>query len=312
MTDIILHHYPQSPVTEKVRIGLGIKGLAWKSVEIPRLPPKPDLMPLTGGYRRTPVMQIGADIYCDSRCILREIDRRHPEPTFYPRGGYGLPWALNEWASGELFNQTVAVVLGSAVDELPPEFAADRGRLYFGPDYDLNRLALDLPHLAAQLRAQFIWLDQRLSQGRAFILGDDPGLPDAVAYHLIWFLRGRWNEGPTFLSEFQALVAWEDRVRSIGHGQPSSMAAEEALAVAREAETTTTVTSDARDPQGLSPGMEVTVTPLGQGGDPSVAGTVRLVDAESIAVLRTDDRVGEVCVHFPRVGYRVAVGHSRT
>ena len=51
MADIILHHYPQSPVTEKVRIGLGIKRLAWRSVEVPRIPPKPDLMPLTGGYR---------------------------------------------------------------------------------------------------------------------------------------------------------------------------------------------------------------------------------------------------------------------
>ena len=63
MSEIILHHYPQSPVSEKVRIGLGIKGLAWRSVQIPRLPPKPDLMPLTGGFRRPPVLQIGAALY---------------------------------------------------------------------------------------------------------------------------------------------------------------------------------------------------------------------------------------------------------
>ena len=30
MTGIILHQYPQSPVAEKVRVGLGIKGLAWR------------------------------------------------------------------------------------------------------------------------------------------------------------------------------------------------------------------------------------------------------------------------------------------
>ena len=92
MPEIILHHYPQSPVAEKVRVGLGIKGLAWASVEIPRIPPKPLLMPLTGGYRRTPVMQIGADIYCDSQCILREIERRHPQPSFYPGGADGMAW----------------------------------------------------------------------------------------------------------------------------------------------------------------------------------------------------------------------------
>ncbi|MCK4940436.1 MAG: glutathione S-transferase N-terminal domain-containing protein, partial [Rhodospirillaceae bacterium] len=56
---VILHHYPQSPVSEKIRVVLGMKDLTWKSVLIPRLPPKPNLMPLTGGYRLTPVMQIG-------------------------------------------------------------------------------------------------------------------------------------------------------------------------------------------------------------------------------------------------------------
>ncbi|MCH8217263.1 MAG: glutathione S-transferase N-terminal domain-containing protein, partial [Planctomycetes bacterium] len=84
MTEIILHHYPQSPVSEKVRVGLGIKRLAWRSVEIPRLPPKPELMPLTGGYRRTPVLQVGADVYCDSQCILRELERLCPAPSFFP------------------------------------------------------------------------------------------------------------------------------------------------------------------------------------------------------------------------------------
>jgi len=92
MSEIILHNYPQSPVAEKVRVSFGIKGLSWRSVEIPRIPPKPLLMPLTGGYRRTPVMQIGADVYCDSQCIMREIERRHPQPTFFPGGAQGMAW----------------------------------------------------------------------------------------------------------------------------------------------------------------------------------------------------------------------------
>src|SRR5947199_3130106 len=84
MSDIILHHYESSPYSEKIRLAFGIKGLAWSSVQIPRIMPKPDLMPLTGGYRRTPVMQIGADIYCDTRLILPEIDARHPSPSLEP------------------------------------------------------------------------------------------------------------------------------------------------------------------------------------------------------------------------------------
>src|SRR5689334_19212590 len=35
--------------------------------------PRPELMPMTGGYRRTPVLQIGADIYCDTQLILRVL-----------------------------------------------------------------------------------------------------------------------------------------------------------------------------------------------------------------------------------------------
>ena len=81
---IILHHFPQSPFSEKIRLIFGLKKIAWTSVVITRIMPRPDLMPMTGGYRRTPVMQIGADIYCDTQCIMRELERRFPEPTLVP------------------------------------------------------------------------------------------------------------------------------------------------------------------------------------------------------------------------------------
>lgn len=306
MEEIILHHYPQSPVSEKVRVGFGIKGIAWRSVEIPRIPPKPDLMPLTGGYRRTPVMQVGADIYCDSQCILRELERRVPEPTLYPGGAPGMVWGVSRWTDGPLFSMAVRVVLGAAADDLPEDFAKDRGRLYFGPDCDLKAVQADLPHAIAQLRAQFGWMDQRLEGGRAFMLGDSPGLPDVLDYYLIWFVRGRWENGPAFLSQFPALEAWEKRVAALGHGTPSDMDAGEALEIARAAEPAAPERADEDDPQGLAPGMPVTVVPDGDGGDPAVAGTVHAVDRETIAILRDDARVGRVCVHFPRVGYRVS------
>ncbi len=305
MTEVILHHYPQSPVSEKVRIGLGIKGLDWLSVEIPRLPPKPDLMPLTGGYRRTPVMQIGADVYCDSQCILRELERRFPEPGFGPGGAAGMIWGVARWIDGPLFDQAVSLILGAAVDSLPEDFARDRGRLYLGPDHDLKQVQADLPHTVAQIRGQLGWIEQRLETGRRFILGERPGLPDALAYHLVWFIRGRWSEGPAFLSQFPALEAWEQRVAAIGHGNATNLSASEALEIARAAEPQTPETADPLDPQGLTPGQAVRVRPEGDGGDPEVAGTIRLVDRERFAILREDPRASTVCVHFPRVGYRV-------
>ena len=306
MSEIILHNYPQSPVAEKVRTGLGLKGLAWRCVEIPRIPPKPDLMPLTGGFRRTPVLQIGADIYCDSQCILREIDRRHPEPSFFPGGGYSMPWALSRWTDTIMFDLIVRVVLGHAPGDLPPEFAADRGRLYFGPDWDLKAVQADLPHTLAQLRAQLVWLNDRLAQGREFFLGE-PGLPDVLAYYLVWFLRGRWEKGAELLSQFPALEAWEARVKAIGHGHPSDMDPLEALDIARDAEPETPEGSDPLDAQNIEPGMRVTIAPDSDGGDPEVPGSVHALSRDTIAILSEDERVGTVCIHFPRAGYRVTL-----
>src|SRR6186713_1010576 len=97
MADLILHHYWESPYAEKIRRVMGMKGLTWRSVIIPMVMPKPDLTALTGGYRKTPVLQIGADVYCDSQLIMRELERRHPTPSFYP-AGRGAADALAWWA----------------------------------------------------------------------------------------------------------------------------------------------------------------------------------------------------------------------
>ena len=50
----------------------------WRSVTVPMVAPKPDLTALTGGYRKVPVMQIGADVYCDTRLIAEVIDEQLP------------------------------------------------------------------------------------------------------------------------------------------------------------------------------------------------------------------------------------------
>ena len=307
MGDIILHHYPQSPVSEKVRVALGIKGLTWRSVEIPRIPPKPDLMPLTGGYRRTPVMQVGADIYCDSLCILRALERHAPEPTLHPNGAPGRDWAIGRWTDDAVFDLAVKIVLGAAPEDLPEAFAKDRARLYFGPDWDLAKVHSDLPHVIAQVRGHFGWLDNWLDGGGSYLAGESPGLTDAFAYYLVWFVRGRWDAGPPFLAEFPALEAWEARVRALGHGTPTPMAAADALDIARASEPATPASTDPRDPQGLTPGMPVSVVPDSDGGDPAVGGEVRFADRETIAIIGEHPRVGAVCMHFPRVGYRVTI-----
>jgi len=308
-SDIILHNYPQSPVAEKVRVVLGIKGLTWHDVEIPRLPPKPLLTPLTGGYRRTPVMQIGADIYCDSQCIIRELERRYPSPHAGSAYNAGLMWCLNLWAGGELFNLALQIVLGAAGDSLPEDFAKDRGQLYFGDDWaeQLKEANSELPHLVTQLRAPFSWIDSHLSDGRAFITGAEAAAIDAQLYYVVWFLRGRWDGGPAFLSEFTHLERWEKNVRDIGHGTSGVLAAEDALAIGRQSESTTVSGVADNDPQGLTVGAGVSVGPGMESGEQLVEGVVRRANADTLSIECTDDAVGTVCVHFPRTGYRVEV-----
>jgi len=305
MNEIILHHYPPSPVSEKVRVVLGIKGLQWRSVEIPRVPPKPLLVPLTGGYRRTPVMQVGADIYCDSHVILRELHRRHPVPPLEPEGvDAGLGWMVNRWAD-LAFETLVRLSLGANAAQLPEVFARDRARLFLGPEGSVDGLVGMIGHHASQLRAQFAWIDGQLRSGTPFLQGSRAGIADAACYHLVWFLRGRWSGGPAMLAGFPALEAWEARVRDIGHGGSSVLAPEDALAIARATEPLTPECTDPADPQGLEPGQAARVVPDTDSGEAAVQGVIRLVDHERIALLRDDPEAGRVCVHFPRAGYRV-------
>lgn len=305
MSDIIFHHYPQSPVSEKVRIGFGIKGLSWHSVEIPRIPPKPDLMPLTGGFRRTPVMQIGADIYCDSARIMDAIEDHKPDPTFFP-SHKGRSLALCRWVEACLLDNAICVVLGHAPESLPPGFAQDRGRLYLGPNHDLGVVNRDLPHILAQIAGQLAWLDEWLASGSTYLEGDKAGQFDAFAYYILWFLRGRWPDGPAFIDRFSNLSAWERRIMEVGHGNPSELSSTAALDIAKDHTHQTQPELAQNDPQDLAIGDLVAIVPDGDGGDPPVQGELQVATFDRLAVLRRHDRVGEVCVHFPRVGYRVS------
>lgn len=260
-------------------------------------------MPLTGGYRQTPVMQIGADVYCDSQCIIRELERRFPEPTLYPGGGAGMVWGVSRWTDELLFKLAITVVLGSEFHDLPDSFARDRLNVYFSADTSAATLEQAVPRALAQLRAQFGWMAQRLDSGRPFMLGDTPGLPDALCYYLVWFLRTRYGHGEEFLAQFPALCAWEKRVRAIGHGSPNEMDSKEALRIAKEFEPSTPIQEDKDDPEGLAPGQNVVV--CGEHCVASVDGEIVSVSSESVAVGRYDPDIGRVVTHFPRVGYSV-------
>src|ERR1044071_493805 len=250
---VILHHFPQSPFSEKVRLVFGLKKIAWTSVQITRIMPRPDLMPLTGGYRKTPVMQIGADIYFDTQCIMRELERRFPEPSLYRGTDAGTANALAFWSDRSLFSPAVGVALAGRPSELiTPEFVADRAK-FSGRDFNIERLKAAAPILVDQLRAQMGWFETMLADGRPFLLGQHPTLVDCAAYHPCWFIKV--NSGPEAapLAEFSGMQAWMARVKQVGHGTPSAMDAKEALSIALHASPTAATLTDAKDPLGRKP-----------------------------------------------------------
>lgn len=306
METIILHHYPPSPVAEKIRTAFGLKRLTWHSVEHNRLPDRPELFAMTGGYRRIPVMQVGADIYCDTQLILRELERRAPTPTLHPGGSEGIDIGLSRWVDSTLFELTVRTAVVPDTGKMPAEVRQDRAQLYFGPDFDLDVAAADMPHTLAQLRAQFGWFNTALDDGGDFLAGAAPGMRDLSAWYVVWFFRARFAEAESLLAEFPALLAWAVRMQDIGHGVFSDITPTQALEIARQSESQTPQHADDNDPQGLVPGQQVSVAPMHSPGDePAVRGLVRWVDMNRIAIEREHDSCGSVVVHFPRVGYRV-------
>jgi glutathione S-transferase len=300
---VILHHFDQSPFSEKIRLIFGLKNLAWTSVRISRIMPRPDLMPLTGGYRRTPVMQIGADIYCDTQCIMRELERRLPKPGLLPAGYEGLAWGSAMWTDRPFFQNTVNLVFGALADKVPADFIEDRERLR-GAKFDVAAMKAMIPQMRDQFRAHLQWIDAQLGDGRAWISGEAPSLCDVDAYMNLWYVRTNLENADEMLAEFDHARAWAGRLRAIGHGSRTELSSAEALDIAAASTPETEELHDPNDPNGRKPGDKVEVMPDDY-GKVRVAGEIVALSAQHIAIRRHDPRAGEVIVHFPRAGFLV-------
>jgi glutathione S-transferase len=302
MTDIFLHHYPMSPFGELARTAFGLKRLAWRSVTIPMMMPKPDLVELTGGYARTPVLQIGADLYCDTAAILDALEACQSEPSLYPAPLGALHRIVASWAGAAQFGAHVGAAFKNAPAEaLPPGFAEDRKKRFVGFDFDA--MPSFAPHLETQVLAAAHWLDQTLSDGRLHIGGEYPGHGDLALYSNLWFIKSM-----PFAADFAAIAlaspavaAWYDRMAAIGHGPHEEASADDAIEAARASEPAPVGGSV----EGYAALQNVTIR-TEQSGDMPVAGKLLRCDASGITVARSSDRAGNVNVHFPRLGQIVA------
>ncbi|MDE1172508.1 MAG: glutathione S-transferase family protein [Parvibaculaceae bacterium] len=303
---IIFHQYDISPFSEKVRTAFAIKGLEWYAVNQPVIMPKPELLALTGGYRKIPVMQIGADIYCDSQIILRELERRFPTPSLHVGEDKGLSWGLGMWTDRTFFQTVIPIIFGYVGKHITPEFKQDREAMS-GRPFDVAAMAAAAPLMADQLRAQIDWLEAQLGDGRPFLLGEKPGLADVNVYYNFAFVRWSHPGALDFLKGYPHVAQWEARIKNLGHGERKELSREDALDIARDAAPMTEPYTDEGEPNGLKTGDNISVMADDYGRDP-IRGELVSSSAQHIALKRTDPRVGEVVVHFPRAGFFVMKG----
>ncbi len=309
MADIILHHYPNSPFSEKVRLILGHKKLAWQSVIIPAIMPKPDVVALTGGYRRTPFMQIGADIFCDTALICDVLEHLQPEPPLYPEPGKGLARTVAQWADGTLFWAAMAYSLqpkglAQMFAGAPPEagkaFGEDRKAM--SVNMTRHRPADATPAYKSYLRRLSDMLDSH-----DFLLGSAPCVADFAAYHPLWFTRVRTPAMAEVLNATPAVLDWMDRMAAIGHGSFDKLKSEQAIEIARSSQPAAPgqgllTDSTFQDEHGIALGTRVTIGAESFGPE-LTEGELVAATRTHYTLRRTDDRAGTLHVHFPRIGF---------
>ena len=226
---MILHHYPTSPFAEKIRLIFGFKNIAWQSVHIPMVMPKPDLMPLTGGYRKTPVLQIGADIYCDTALICDVLEHMAPAPSLYNAAPKGLVRSLAQWGGGA---------------RMP---AADATAMYKS---HLRRISSML-------------------EDHAFLLGDTPCLADFSVYHSVWFTIAKVPVIDGILDATPLVRDWYKRMSAFGHGKEHALTAADAIQAAKNAQPVPLTDDVFQDEHGFPLGTQVTVAADSFGTEPT-------------------------------------------
>ncbi|HWJ39965.1 MAG TPA: glutathione S-transferase family protein, partial [Candidatus Limnocylindrales bacterium] len=259
------------------------------------------LIPLTGGYRRIPVLQIGADVWCDTGIVIRKIDELKPEPTIYPGGLTAAADTMNQWADRRMFWSTTPVIFEKLAAVVPKEFIEDRSKMMKGANF--GEIARSAPDSRNQLRAFLEILDRQLASS-PFLLGDSFSLADAACFHPVWFLRAE----PTafgLAQKFPHLMRWFERIDAMGYGDVRPMDPDEALKVAKDSDPAATEDIDSHDPNELKAGTRVSVTPDDYGFDP-VTGRVVVSTIHEIAIERDVPELGKIVNHFPKIGFRIA------
>lgn len=308
-TTPILHHYAPSPFSEKVRKVLAYKNLPWMSVETPPVMPKPDLLSLTGAYRKAPVMQLGRDIYCDSKLICQVIDQLKPEPPLVPAGTELAMLATERWVDQHLFFYAVALFfqpdsLAAFAGTLPKGmlevFLQDRQSMFAQGG---TQPAVSLEVARAEMPRALAAIDSQLAS-KAYLGGDAPTQIDFAVYNPIWFVMGNGAIRHE-LEPYLNLCDWANRMMALGEGARSELSSSDAIEHCRGS-------SSFRDPL---PGAALMLPHVCVGDHVSIGasdyapdqvkGKLVIANAAEWVLERADERAGLLRVHFPTAAFSV-------
>lgn len=305
-SEIIIHHFSVSHYAEKIRRILAYKEVAWRSVDQPLMMPKPFLVPLTGGYRRIPVMQMGADVYCDSACIARRLEQLYPEPPVIPAHLESHATLIEDWSDHRFMWQALLPGFVDLSEHLPENVMEDRAKM--SPELTKENFFNGAPHALNQALLSMRHLNGMLAD-KPFLLGDTFSLADASCYFVLFFMSHSPRVFEPAMARYPALKVWYQRVGKLGTVKSSPMSNEEALAVAK--------VSEPADIYGGIAGIEgLAMSPsfnLGEHvgvkaddyGQEEVCGELIRVTDDTLTVRRVDPELGNIAVHFPRIGYRL-------
>ncbi|MEM8561316.1 MAG: glutathione S-transferase family protein [Pseudomonadota bacterium] len=301
---MILHHYPMSPFSEKIRLMFGFLDLQWQSVVSPESPPRPIVEPLAGGYRRIPVAQLGADIFCDSRLICAELAAVSGKPQM------GLDACGADCR--QVADRFEGQVFWAAVASVPARTLLRRlfGELSFLHAFRFvkdrmgvarhAKTALVSPKRAPSIFAEHLkTLDKMLSGDKLFIGGSSPCYLDFAAYHTLWFTV---TVGDLPMpGGIPAVSAWYERMTAFGHGTVIEASAEDAFDAARGSQPRA-LTEDQM--AGADVGKRIALAPEDYALDETRGLLVGADDKRWILARETAD-LGLVHVHFPKQGFRL-------
>ena len=296
---LILHQYDVSPFSQKAQKMMGLRGLSWQSVEMPMIAPKPDVEALTGGYRGTPVLQIGRDVFIDNWMIARALDEFDAAgPVINAQGGLREA-ALYAWGE-RLFTPLLHAALAAYQSEWDADFLADRKRVF--PDVDFATLDVSDPDRRSQVRSYLGTVEAQLDMGQDFLGGAQADSFDIHVWGMVWMIHSALPALMPIVETFPRLAEWYERVLALGTGDREDVGIDVAWQALRTGPARPL--PDTLEQEPLAPWVgEVVNISTGSADRGSASGRLLAVDHEQV-VLGVEPISGEAAqVWFPRFGY---------